>query len=88
MGEMTPCIMMCDRIEEGRFCVLVGKDGKVLSVPIEALSATPEEKEFYSVTFKNDGCVTLTPTPTEKEERLERLRALRKRLIGKRKRDL
>ena len=82
MEKSRQSIMMCDRIEDGHICVLVGRNGEHLSIPTEHLSITAHEKEFYFVEAGDDGSIVLSPAPREKEKQLERILALRQRLLG------
>lgn len=83
MEKTTSVIMVCDRIEEGRFCILTDEKKNVLSVPLQNLSAVPIEHEVYTVSMDSNGRVTLAPAFKEKEELLCQINTLRSRLLSK-----
>ena len=85
MVKQRPKVMMCDRIEDGHICVLVGRGGERLSVPMEKLTVAALEKDFYLVEMGDGGSILLTPAPKEKKRHLKRILALRQRLLGQNK---
>ncbi len=73
--------MRCDRIEEGRFCILVNREGNCLSLPLDTLSPVPIAGEYYRVITDMQGNYLLTHDPNEKKKQLARIRQNRKSII-------